>query len=442
MTVAYTFSAGRPVVKDRGTRLRVLMSAYACQPGKGSEFGVGWNQVQQSARFHDVWVITRLANREAIENELPTQPRSNVRWIYFDLPYCVRFWKLALSVRLYYYAWQLAAYWVASKLHRRVGFDVAHHVTFVNYCSPTFLALLPIPFVWGPVGGGESAPYTFRKWLGLRGRTLEAIRNLVRRIGEIDPFVRITARRSAVALATTPETQVRLSNMGCKRVEVISEAGLPAHELHKVGLVPPPGNGSFRVVTVGRLLYWKGIEIGLRAFAKFHRSNPDSEYWIIGDGSERVHMERLAQSMGIGKAVVFFGQMSRSEVSDRIALCDVMLFPSLHDSGGWVCLEAMAARRPVVCLDLGGPGLQVTSEVGIKIPAISPTQAIADIAKALDQLAVDPLRRKRLGEAGRTRVQRHFNWDRKGEQFADLYSSLASPERERPSGLGWVYEQC
>jgi glycosyltransferase involved in cell wall biosynthesis len=300
----------------------------------------------------------------------------------------------------------------------------------VNYYSPTFLALLPIPFVWGPVGGGESAPHTFQRWLGVRGRTMEAVRNLARKIGEMDPFVRITARRAAVALATTRETEARLSKIGCKKTEVLSAVGLPADELDELDKIPHRQNGPFRVVTVARILYWKGIELGLRAFAKFYESTPDSEYWIIGDGSDRARMERLANSIGIGSATVFWGQMSRPEVSDKIALSDVMLFPSLHDSGGQVCLEAMAARRPVVCLDLGGPGLQVTSEVGIKIPAVSPTQAIADIAKALGQLAVDPARRMRLGEAGRMRVRRSFNWDRKGELFAALYSSLVSAKRE------------
>jgi glycosyltransferase involved in cell wall biosynthesis len=101
-----------------------------------------------------------------------------------------------------------------------------------------------------------------------------------------------------------------------------------------------------------------------------------------------------------------------------------MLFPSLHDSGGWVSLEAMAARRPIVCLDLGGPGLQVTSDVGVKVPALNPRQAIAGLAEALKALAGKPAIRLRLGECARARVEHHFNWDKKGAEFAALYSSV------------------
>jgi glycosyltransferase involved in cell wall biosynthesis len=98
--------------------------------------------------------------------------------------------------------------------------------------------------------------------------------------------------------------------------------------------------------------------------------------------------------------------------------------PSLHDSGGWVALEAMAAGRPVICLDLGGPALQVSEATGIKIPATTPKQVVADLASALEQLAGDPSRRARLGEAARATIQEKYNWDKKGEQLAALYARL------------------
>src|SRR6266511_405878 len=92
-------------------RLKVLISVYACEPDKGSEPGVGWNWVKQIARFHEVWAITRANNRDPIERELAKQPMPNVRWVYFDLPKWSRFWKKGpRGVHLYYYLWQIGAY--------------------------------------------------------------------------------------------------------------------------------------------------------------------------------------------------------------------------------------------------------------------------------------------------------------------------------------------
>src|ERR1700722_2302409 len=110
---------------------KVLASAYACEPGQGSEEGIGWGHVTQIARLHDVWVITRSNNRAAIDKELARRPMPTVHWIYFDLPHWARFWKKGVRlVRTYYYLWQLGAYLVALKAHRKEKFDLAHHVTF------------------------------------------------------------------------------------------------------------------------------------------------------------------------------------------------------------------------------------------------------------------------------------------------------------------------
>jgi glycosyltransferase involved in cell wall biosynthesis len=99
--------------------------------------------------------------------------------------------------------------------------------------------------------------------------------------------------------------------------------------------------------------------------------------------------------------------------------------PSLHESGGWVCLEAMAAGRAVICLDHGGPGTQVTPEAGTKVPARDPESAVRGIASAMAALARDELLRRSAGAAGRSRVRALFAWDAKGEQLSALYHELA-----------------
>ena len=137
---------------------------------------MGWNWVRQIARFHEVWVITRANNRVAIEKSLAKEPLPNVHWVYFDLPRWARFWKKGeRGLYLYYHLWQLGAYFVGKKLHREARIDLIHHATFVNHWMPSFLALLPVPFVWGPVGGGESAPRAFRRCFSLRGKVYEIL---------------------------------------------------------------------------------------------------------------------------------------------------------------------------------------------------------------------------------------------------------------------------
>jgi glycosyltransferase involved in cell wall biosynthesis len=409
--------------------MKLLVSAYSCEPGKGSEPGIGWNTVQQAARFHTVWVLTHDEGRQTINAVLATGAFPNVQFVFLDLPAWALFWKKGRrGQQLHYYSWQIAAYFTGRRLHRKVGFDMIHHITFGRYSAPSFLALLPVPLIWGPVGGGESAPRAFWWSFSLRGKIFELARSLARKLGEYDPFVRRTARKASVGLATTEETAKQMRMLGCRSVSVLPAIGLAQDEIQILSTVHSCQSSPFRLISVGNLLHWKGYHLSVRAFAEFHRQFAVSEYWLFGEGPERKRLEKLAQSLGVAESVTFWGNVPRREVLEKLADCNALIHPSLHDSGGWVCLEAMAAGRPVVCLDLGGPGLQVTEMTGIKVNANTPDEAVADLAKAFLRLALDPELRIRMGEASRQRVKEHFAWVGKGEFMSEIYqSALARP---------------
>jgi glycosyltransferase involved in cell wall biosynthesis len=414
-----------PPIKNAS--LKILLSAYSCEPGKGSERGVGWNVAREVAKHHDVWVLTRPdESREAIEAELVCNPIPNLHFIYFTLP----FWQDSLrwgqsgAMQLHYYLWQIQAYFVARKLHQEIGFDIAHHVTFVRYSSPSLLSLLPIPFVWGPVGGGESAPAAFWHDFSLKNKIYETLRGAWRFIGECDPLTRLTARRSAIALATTEDTACRIRKMGAPQVQIASALFFLQQQLTELSQVNPPSVEPIRFISIARLLHWKGLHLGLRAFAA--TKIPNAEYWVLGEGPELPRLQALAFELGISDQVHFLGHLDRHQVLIKLGESSILLHPSLHDSGGWVCLEAMAARRPVVCLDLGGPAQQVITSSGIKIMATNPEQAIQEMAQAMMKLAHDQDLLSQMGEAGYHHVQDSYSWENKGQQLADLYQKLVN----------------
>jgi len=403
--------------------LTVLMSAYACEPGRGSEEGVGWNLAKEMARHHQVWVITRANNRATIDQELARDPEPNLHFVYYDLPRWARWWKRGdMGVQLYYYLWQIGALNAGRRLTAAVSFDVAHHVTFGKYWAPTFLALLPIPFVWGPVGGGDSAPWSFWRGLSRRGMVYEAVRAAARWVGEHDPLVRRTARRAAVTIATTRATAERARKLGASNVREFSHVGLSASEMDLLGRSAQRGNDRVRFISIGVLHAWKGFHLGLRAFAV--ADVPDSEYWIIGSGPEAPNLRSLAKDLGITARVQFiaFHPNGRRDTLQRLAQCHVLVHPSLHESGGTVCVEAMASRVVVVCLDIGGPALQVTAETGVKIAVSSPSQAVRDIAEAMRRLGASSELRRQITVAARKRAESEYSWTGRAAHLNRFYA--------------------
>src|SRR5690606_31399740 len=122
----------------------------------------GWGWVEALAQFHDVWVLTNADRRESLESCLAAHPLPHVHWIFQDIPPWLRpLTNREPNARIHYATWQWEAYQQALRLHREIGFDLVHHLTFVQYWTPSYLSLLPLPFVWGPLGGGESAPRSF-----------------------------------------------------------------------------------------------------------------------------------------------------------------------------------------------------------------------------------------------------------------------------------------
>lgn len=404
-----------------GAKLRILLSAYACGPGRGSEPGIGWNAVTSVAQDHDVWVITSLENRDAIMEALGNV-QGSVQFVFLDWPKWLWFMKaMRAGFEVQQYCWQMLAYVKARALHRQIGFDLAHHVTVGRYWMPSFLPFLGIPFVWGPVGGGESAPKRFWPGLGIGGALLEIFRASARFVGERDPFLHLATRRTTVGIATSHETSVRMEKLRVPHIQVWSHVALTESELAVLAACRPASvDGTVRFISIGRLVSWKGFHLGLHAFARMQQRA--AEYWIVGGGPVRQSLEQLARSLGVADRVRFLGELPRGEVLDTLQQCDVLVHPSLHESGGFVCAEAMAAGRPVVCLDLGGPGMQVTPETGFKIAARKPRQAIEDMAAAMDRLAESPALRVTMGNAARTRVREAFNTRVLREQFRRWYA--------------------
>ncbi len=276
-------------------------------------------------------------------------------------------------------------------------------------------------------------PRSFWRNLGIKSRAYEMLRTAVHRVGELDPFTRATARRSAIARATTLETAQRLSSVGARSVQTYSALGLSQQELARLGALPSPAPQPIRFISIARLLHWKGLHLSLQAFAQADFDH-NTEYWILGDGPERKTLERLSVDLGIMKRVKFFGALPRSETLQHLGDCHALVHPSLHDSGGLVCLEAMAASRPVICLDTGGPALQVSNQTGIKVPVEHPQQVISALAAAMTDLSKDEGRRVELGKAAREQVTANFSWDKKGRQLAQLYVDLVSHKSQLSDG--------
>lgn len=410
-------------------KLRVLVSAYACNPIASQQLHpgediTGWRYVQQLSRFHNVWVITHSYNREGVENGQASGELSGVKFYFVNLPsWLWLLYKLELGQRIYYYLWQILAWKVARGLHCEFHFEVAQHITFNNDWMPSFIgALLSVPFVWGPVGGGQATPRGrgFMTEYSLYGHIFDLSRIVAQWLGRHSIFRRLCVRRARAILVCNRETKMKIPRKYIDKVHLFPVNGILPEDLASEPKEKTPG-GSFCVITSGRLVYWKGFDLAIRAFGIFAQEFPLSELVIIGDGNEGPRLRRLAENLGLQSKVNFIPWLPREELLAKMRSGDVFLYPSLREGGGAVVVEAMASGKPVVCLDAAGPGFHIQDQWGIKVMPKSPEYVVQEMAKALERLYRDRDLRDRLGEAARRRAEEFYLWDRLGEKMQEIY---------------------
>ncbi|PKG82546.1 glycosyl transferase family 1 [Colwellia sp. 75C3] len=373
--------------------MKVLLSAYACEPNKGSEPGVGWHWAQEVAKLkHDVTVLTRKNNQEVISEYYSNNKQpDNLSFIYYDLPKWLSWWKKGgRGVRFYYFLWQIGAFFTARSVHEKSKFDQVQHITFVSVRQPSFMGLLGIPFVFGPVAGGDSAPLALRAGFSLKAKIRDRLRDIINYCVGYDPFMHLTFYSADKIFVTSEQTKKLIPAIHQNKVRVQLAIGVESKNSAIQGVQSGRNDSSVRVLYVGRFDYLKALPLAIRSFAQALKQS-ELSLTLVGSGPEKKSLNTLVNHLGVEDKVHWIDWVPQNELARIYREHDVFIFPSLRDSGGMVVLEAMAEGLPVVCLNLGGPGVIVNEGCGISIDTNNKyeTDVIEELAKALVLLQED-----------------------------------------------------
>jgi glycosyltransferase involved in cell wall biosynthesis len=167
----------------------------------------------------------------------------------------------------------------------------------------------------------------------------------------------------------------------------------------------------------------KGIRFLIEAAAQLKPRFPALKVVVAGDGFERSELERLAAALGIEEDVTFLGWVPNSDLPPYYRAAAVSVIPSLEEGFGIPAAEAMGCETAVVASDAGGlPEVVEHGVTGLVVPRGDATA----LAGAIGELLANPARRRAMGQAGRQRVLRLFDWDRTAEQFEAIYATAAA----------------
>ena len=407
--------------------MNVLILAYACEPLKGSEPGVGWNLSVELSKLHKVTVLTRRNNRQAIEDYMAEHPMGNIRFVYHDLPDRWMWIKRMLGVQAYYVLWNLTARKVVKRLLKDSSIDVIHHLTFNQYRTPSVGYLIDRPFVIGPVGGAELINPVFDA--ELEPSTLK--RENFRRKGRDRMLFRWLGQRSHARKAfvfSAMENAVRLDDYIDKQRDIVKV--LPAIAITEndfmVESASECGCRPFRMIYAGRALDWKGLHVFMVALAKARQQLPEVKVLLIGvrDEKERQTVRIWIKELSLDGCVELIDFIPRSVLIKKLAEADLFVYPAFRDSGSMAVLEACALGCPSIAFDAGGQDA-FPDDVIVKVKI---GESLEDTVIAFsDQLVWAYQNQNSLKEYGKRAKAFAFSymtWKYKAEQMTEIYNEV------------------
>lgn len=186
--------------------MNILLSAYACEPNKGSESEISWSWVKYLSKTNNkVYVITRKSNEAKIKKNKP----NNVTFLYYDLPrsliYLIKGGKNKTNSYLYFFLWQVGIFFKFFSFIKKKKFDYIHHITLGSYRIPSLLCYFDAKFIYGPLAGGETTPRELVENFSLKGQIIEKLRFISNKFIKFSPVVNYTFSKSYKIFLTSKD---------------------------------------------------------------------------------------------------------------------------------------------------------------------------------------------------------------------------------------------
>ena len=425
-------------------RKRIFVSAYACEPGLGSEIGVGWHWVLEMSKYFDLWVLTRRSNMPNINAWLAENPDfSNINFIYYDLPKWARFWKKGLrGVRLYYILWQLCSNNIVKRTMIENNISIFHHLTYGNALWNVSRYGSKQTFIWGPVGGLETIPENFSRHYDTKCRIIEKFRRFAVACAKLNVGFYYRCKQADIILCKTEHTLKRIPQRFAAKAILFTDvaadviahsdaainmaADVTAHSDIINGSNPPAAHNAssnsidkaINFISVGRLDAWRGFDLVLEAFALARKQNNLLTLTIVGDGNDKSRLLSIVDKLDISSSVSFTGNVPMSEYKSLMNTADVVVNAALKEGAVTVSFDAVSLGKPLICLDTTGYTRCFSEKYAVIIPILERDVVIDKIKDAILTLANNEQRHQMSLNA--LNASSSLSWQNHGKHFRDI----------------------
>lgn len=400
-------------------RLKIFVSAYACEPDLGSEIGVGWHWVLELSKYFDLHVLTRQSNRHSIEPWIAQHPEySHIRFYYYDLPKWARFWKSGMKgVRIYYNLWQMCSNKLVKRIMQQHDIKIFHHLTYGNVMWKVSSYGQRQFFIWGPVGGLETIPESYSSHYLKDSSRLERIRRMAVRLMQLTPSFRQRCKQANLILCKTEFTRDRIPQCYRHKGILFTDVAVEPSKVKQLTTAEQATTTRTNFVSIGRLDAWRGFDLAIEAMAIAVKRNSAIHLTIVGHGIDLPRLEQLVQRLGLEQHVTFAGQVPMTAYYVYMHQSDAVINASLKEGAVTVSFDSMAMGKPLLCIDTTGYTRYFSNDYAIVVPREERQATIEQLANGILTLT-DSATRQRLGQRAKAAGEQ-FTWEARGHEIRD-----------------------
>lgn len=398
---------------------KIFVSAYACEPGLGSEIGVGWHWVLEMSRYFELWVLTRESNRPTIEPWIEEHPEySGIHFLYFDLPRWARFWKKGMrGVRIYYSIWQRCTNRIVKRTMRENDIKIYHLLTYGNMLWKVSSYGQKQFFIWGPASFGTSTPADFTKHYGFSNRLKEALQRLIKKTAFINLGFRNRCRNANLILCKTDETIECIPKKYKSKCVQFTDVAVGLRD------IPPntyrPDNENITFFTAGTMVGWRNFDVLIDAFAEAAKIKKNIYLLILGGGKEYNRIYERIKERNMSDYIKMPGQVEIETYYKLLAESDVVVNPCFREGAVTLSFDSLSFSKPLICFDTKGYTHSFTNKHCCIIKDIKTRE---EAVKQLTDKLLFLTNRDRINEMGKNayKVGLQLDWKHKGERIYEI----------------------
>lgn len=378
-------------------------------------------------------MLTHPDNRADIEDaQRSGKSPPALRFLYHGRPYSWHPNRLVARLQSWreYARWNDGLLECALEHHRSIGFDIAHHLTYSTWRVASPLWQMPIPFIWGPVGGVASYPLHLLGALSPSAVGLEVARNLSNITARRGRSLKNCAQKSATIFASNKETlaflrPIRGSESG---LHLLSPASFSPEKIRLFGgeSFSPKPNGALQIFAGGSLVGSKGVAFALRALKLVKKHGVQFHFIVASDGPEVSFLKKQCSKLGLDSEVTFNNGYRGSAYADKLRESHIFLLPSFRENAPFTIMEAMLARCVPVVVNASAQGELVDDACGFLAPTDSARGIVEFLADSIVKLDQDRDLLAQMGMNAHIKIRDNYSQQQYLDTILTTYDSLAS----------------